>query len=186
MHLGVPQGAETFAYHLAGNCIYCGATKYAPDLHRKLGDEHIIAAGLGAQALLPEASCKKHELITSKIESKLLEALFDPTRKQRGLRRRGGKALRKDNFPVFRAVDGQHVGLLMPIQDHPTVLFLPQLAPPGLLTGRPSWLHGVVGVWLANINAHAEILLRQRITSFSTPAVDTIMLCQLLAKIAHA
>lgn len=184
VHLGIPSNAGEFGYHPANRCIYCEAKEYAPGLDRNFGDEHIIPEALGAFAVLPSASCKTHEAITSALESRMLQRIFDPTRKQRDIR--GRKPLLKGNFPVFRTVDGENVGLPLPIGDHPTVLFLPRLGAPGLLSGRPRWMHGVTGLFLANLNAHSHTITRQRITSFSTPFVDTICLAQFLAKIGHA
>src|SRR5258705_11293662 len=44
-----------------GHCIYCGATKYTQQADRPLGQEHIIAEGMGGTLILPEASCKECE-----------------------------------------------------------------------------------------------------------------------------
>lgn len=183
--IGIPQKAERLEYFPVNKCIYCGATEYAPGSSRDLGEEHIIPGGLGASMILPRASCKHHEKVTSGIENNLIRNLFDPIRKHHDIRERSRKPILKGNFKVFRTVDGQNLSLPMPIKDHPTVLFLPYLAPPGVVTGRPKYLHGLVGIGLININAESQMLKRLRITSFSTPIVDGILFAQLLAKIGH-
>ena len=183
--IGVPQNAETFGYHPAGTCIYCGTKEYAPNSTRELGEEHVIAGSLGAALVLPNASCRMHEKITSQIETKLIQQLFDPTRKHHGIRKRDRKPILKANFRVHRTVDGQNISLPMPIKDHPTVMFLPQLAPPGIITGRPKWMHGIVGACLVNINAETQSLKNMRISSFATPFVDSILFAQMPAKIGH-
>jgi hypothetical protein len=184
--IAIPQKAETLEYFPANKCIYCGTTEYTPNSSRNLGEEHIISGSLGASLVLPRASCRHHEKTTSGIETKLIQGLFDPTRKHHDIRERGRKPILKGNFKVFRTVDGQDLSLPMPIKDHPTVLFLPYLAPPAIVTGRPKWLHGLVGITLININADPQMLKRLRITAFSTPVFDSILFAQLLAKIAHA
>lgn len=184
MHLGIPANAGSFSYHPANRCIYCDAKEYSGGQDRDFGEEHIVPAGLGALAVLPSASCNKHEGITSSIESRLFQRLFDPTRKR--LEVLVKRPLLKNKFPVFRMVDGESIRQNLPIGDHPTVLFLPKLGSPGILSGRPRWMHGVTGVFLANINAHEDVLKKSKINSFSTPFVDTVTLAQFLAKIGHA
>ncbi|MGH6791368.1 MAG: hypothetical protein ACRECF_01325 [Methyloceanibacter sp.] len=184
VHLGIPTNTGPFEYHPANRCIYCDATEYASGSDRDFGGEHIVAEALGSPVLLPRASCQRHECITAGIESRVLQRLFDPTRKQRDIR--GKKPLLKGKFSVFRTIDGKSIGAPLPIGNHPTTLFLPRLGTPGILSGRPDWMHGVSGLFLVNLNAHADTLNRQRITSYSTPSVDTIALAQLFAKIGHA
>jgi hypothetical protein len=184
--LQIPPNATIFPYHPAEKCIHCGALKYEPNATRPLGDEHIIARGLGASIILPRASCREHERRTSGIETRLFHKMFDPLRKQLDIRGPDRKPLLKGHFDVSRTVDGQNVTIKLPISDHPTALYLSRLGPPGILTGRPRWLHGISGTWMININADLENLKKHRLKSFASPALDTVLFSQLLCKIAHA
>lgn len=58
-------------YAPVGRCIYCGGTSYS-EAHpgRRLGDEHIIPLQLRGTLVLPEASCKACEVITSRLLKK--------------------------------------------------------------------------------------------------------------------
>jgi hypothetical protein len=183
----IPQNAAPLHYAPAHRCIYCGSSEYRPgDAERKLGEEHIIAGGLGASLTLYRASCHAHEKLTSGIETKLLQRLFDPIRKQLDIRGRDKKPLLKGNFEVHHMVDGKNVALRLPISDHPTVLFLAQMGPPGILTGRPKWLHGITGAWMININATKEKLQRRGMKSFASPGLDTVLFSKMLCKIGHS
>jgi|ERR1700722_5033452 hypothetical protein len=51
-HLKIPSNADTLEYAPAGKCIYCGTSKYSEALERRLGEEHIIAGGLGSSVIL--------------------------------------------------------------------------------------------------------------------------------------
>ena len=136
--------------------------------------------------ILPRASCRKHEKLTSRIETKVLHAMFDPLRKQHDIRNRSKKPLLKGNFDVSHMVDGKNVTLRLPIADHPTILVLHRLGAPGILSGRPKWLHGIIGWWLVNINADAASLRKHGLSSFASPPIDTVLFSMMLAKIAHA
>jgi SEC-C motif len=71
---------QTIRYPPVGRCIYCDADTYEPGTSRRLGDEHIIPEGLGGHLLLPEASCKACEAITSGFEGQCLQRGFGPMR----------------------------------------------------------------------------------------------------------
>src|SRR5271165_2543948 len=63
-------------YEPIGRCIYCGAKRYTSnDPLAKLGDEHIIPLAFGGNLLLPEASCRACEKITSRIGTHCIEQM---------------------------------------------------------------------------------------------------------------
>jgi hypothetical protein len=185
-HIKIPAGGSTISFLPANKCIYCGTTEYEPNSARPLGDEHIIPGGLGAALVLPHASCKAHERVTSGIEAKLFQQLFDPVRKHMSMRSPRIKPMLKANFEVSHTVDGKEVKLRLPIGQHPTLLFLSRLGPAGILTGRPQTLHGIVGAWMINVNVTAENLKRHGMTAVNSPSLDTLLFTKLLAKIGVA
>lgn len=80
-------------YKRVGRCIYCPATVYSEDdPTRKLGDEHIIPLQIRGTVVLPEASCKACEAITSGLESKIAP-LYSPGKYHLGIR---GRKSRKE------------------------------------------------------------------------------------------
>jgi 5-methylcytosine-specific restriction endonuclease McrA len=56
-------------YAAADKCIYCGALVS----DGKLGDEHIIPTSFGGNLILPRASCRNCERITTKIKDHCLK-----------------------------------------------------------------------------------------------------------------
>gem|GEM_PF-1646012 len=75
------------SYRPVGRCIYCGSPEWSAGQVRKLGDEHIIPEGLGGKLLLPEASCKDCEGLTSKFELEWLRSAFYTVRVQKRARK---------------------------------------------------------------------------------------------------
>lgn len=181
----MPPNAKPIHYEGESKCIYCGTREYYPGATRRLGEEHIIAGGLGASMILFRASCQEHERQTSRIETKLFQMVFDPLRKKFDIRGNNRRSLRKNKFSVTHMVGGKDITLALPIADHPTMLYLTQLGPPGILTGRPKWLHGIVGSWYINLNATKEKLAKHGLKNFDTPPLDTVLFSQMLCKIAH-
>ena len=121
-------------YAAADKCIYCGAL--ASD--RKLGDEHIIPTSFGGNLILPRASCRVCERITSKIEDHCLKGLLSTARPHLGIRGRQKKSgltrgpvyiERAGRIETTSAKVAQHPGLLlMPLMPFPTAML--GVAPP--------------------------------------------------------
>lgn len=173
-------------YDAANECIYCFDTNQTEPLEYKLTEEHIIPASLGAPLVLPNASCPVHQKVTSAIETAVVHRIFDPTRKHFEIRNRNGRVLRKGNFWCSSVGDGKQVKVRLPIANHPTVLVLLQLMPPGILTARPKSIHGIGGVWAANLNAESGDLGARKLDEFVAGEIDTLRFTQMLAKIAHS
>jgi hypothetical protein len=115
-------------YDSVGRCIYCHATVYSDgEPSHPLGDEHIIPRSIGGKLLLPEASCKNCERITSRLESKCVP-LFDPGRLHLGLRGKKGK--RRTMAPM-QSAGGRT--LKMPLEDHPGILTMFRFGMPAAL-----------------------------------------------------
>lgn len=78
-----------------GRCIYCRETVYDPSrIGAKLGEEHIIPRGLGGTLTLEEASCKRHETITTGFETKCISHLVQHSRADLGIKGRKTKRLK--------------------------------------------------------------------------------------------
>lgn len=107
-------------YAPIGSCIYCGSLKWSAEQPRKLGDEHIVPEGLGGRLLLPEASCKKCEEITSKIELEWLRSGFHTARVQKGLEKKKKRPPRFLNLQIQRK--GQTVWESVPLEKYPAMI----------------------------------------------------------------
>ena len=164
----------------SGRCIYCGATEYAPGHRRPLGEEHIIAEGMGGSLILPEASCLRCEGITSSIEGSVLRNLFGASRQR--LRVRRTNKIEDIEFPVTSVVDGRDVILKLPLDQHPTVLFMANLALPGIFENRIVGHSGIHGIWMHFLNDPSNYGL----SHYATPTLDSVRFGQFLAKIAHS
>lgn len=87
-------------YQPVGKCIYCGSTG------KKLTDEHIIAFGLNANSILPDASCEDCNKITSNVEGKILRGLAWQMRTFLGFQTRRSKDV-PNTFPLGLVKDGK-------------------------------------------------------------------------------
>jgi hypothetical protein len=163
-----------------GACIYCGATIYASNRSRLLSDEHIISSGVGGNIVLPESSCQTCADYTSAVETAVLGKLLWAPRHRLRLRSRDQRRERK-GFTFSSVVGGKPVELKLPLDRHPTTLFMPSLLAPGILANRPIGKSGIHGLWTHWLNdlslANADELL--------TPALDMVLFCQFVAKIGH-
>jgi hypothetical protein len=165
-----------------GSCIYCGAKESRPGRGDPLGDEHIISRALGGNLLLPEASCEECAGYTSGGESAVLNNLFWVPRHKLKLRPRSTRKREHLNFAFTTMVDGADVELMLPLERHPTILFMPSLLSPGILSVRPpgqSGIHGLWSHWLNDLSLSGE-------QNVITPALDTVRFCQFIAKIGHS
>ena len=164
-----------------GACIYCRATEYEPGTGKVLSEEHFVAEGLGSRLVLGEASCKACAGRTESIETAVLQKSLLAARRKLGIR--GKKRKREEQKFAIRRVnlDGSEVIEWRALEDHPTVLLIPQIDAPGLLCGRPPGDSPLMSAWSAYLGGFRADDMR----SFSSPVVDTVAFCQMLAKIAH-
>src|SRR6266849_10676082 len=181
LHLG--PNAPAVRRSPIGRCIYCGAAEFDPGSGCKLSDEHIIPEGLGARLILPEASCKQCALRTQRFENAILGTLLWAPRRK--LKIRGKRRTRNEkDYPVTAIVEGKEVTIRLTLEQHPTLLWLPVLNAPGLVCERPIGEHGVQGMWALELNDLNQMIARGT-PRFTSPVLDTVQFCQLLAKIAH-
>jgi hypothetical protein len=92
---------------------------------------------------------------------------------------------RKDDpttFPVKSIVDGSEVTFNLPLDTHPTMIFMLRFAGPGFLVDRPLGQSGIAGLWMHGLNDMAKAGSPKIIS----PTLDTVTFCQFLAKIGHS
>lgn len=114
-------------YDPVGVCIYCGATT-------DLRDEHIIPRALDGDWILPEASCRACEAITSRFERRVLKGPLWLPRLALGLRTRRPKA-QPTTFPIEVTINNTKEVRDIPIDANLPSVVLPMFATPGFMRG---------------------------------------------------
>jgi hypothetical protein len=180
--------AKTYAP--VGCCIYCGATEWSAQQPRKLGDEHIIPEGLGGGLVLPEASCKACEAITSAVELEWLRGAYYTARVQKGL---GKKKKRPPRFlPLQILRDGQATWESISLEKYPAMVVTLLFDEPEILSGCApveKVLSGGVAIGtLPNFGQLLKPYLDQGAVTFAPPrsSATSTHLGRMLAKIAHS
>jgi len=112
-----------------GVCIYCGAAE------GQLSDEHIVPLGLGGIWVLRKASCPNCQNITSAIELDVLRYTLLQARAKLGLPSRHDRQM-PGELPLIVAGKGRQHTILVPVEKHPTILFLPRFKPPAYIDKR--------------------------------------------------
>lgn len=173
-------------YQPVGKCIYCGSTG------KKLTDEHIIAFGLNANSILPDASCEDCNKITSNVEGKILRGLAWQMRTFLGFQTRRSKDV-PNTFPLGLVKDGKEEIVHVPVTDHLIVLLLPLFKPPAFLDNRVFKknreykegieLTAIETVWFSDPEKIRQHYQADRI--FVVQKVDHIAFAQMLGKIAY-
>jgi hypothetical protein len=173
-------------------CIYCGSLRYWKDPQKeplaKLGDEHIIPASLQGRHILPEASCRECEKITSKIEDHCAERLFGAARPHLRLYRKRNKRRTKISVPVIADDNDNRASITIPVGDHPGILVSVKFPPASFLSGMPhtEWTGGRVAL----TNILPDLPRRLDVTSDKKfnlgKNIDMFAFVRLLAKIAHS
>lgn len=179
---------KLWKFPAAQKCIYCGALKYS-DAREKLGDEHIVPAGLGGIWLLPEASCQKCERKTGRIEQKVLRGGLRAPRIIRGI---GRLKQVPESFPLYNVEmdDGSfHDKIDVMLEGIITMPVLPEFWPPEILSRtnnntlyRKLW----VGKCHGNNNDNKFVDIRKGIKNSMQRGIVLQYFYQMLAKIGHA
>lgn len=177
-------------YGAVRRCIYCGELHYGKhDPIAKLGDEHIIPLAFGGNLLLPEASCRECERITSRLETHCIEQMVRDTREHLGLRARRHKRNRKTlSVSIDRGSGFQTERVAM--RDHPAALFMFSFDPPRLLFGASDPDGGFAGritirPMTADLGARS-MRLGGKVNLIRRGGFDAPMFGRMLAKIAHS
>ena len=166
-----------------GTCIYCGSRDYRANRDRKLGEEHIIAEGLGGNLVLQEAACEACEDAIKHFEPSFLKTVLYAPRVHLGIRRKR-RNRGEETIKIQGSANGKNIEINLPIKTSPVILFFAQLGAPGILIGRPINIADMRGAWVKHLNADA-VLAPRGFQSFASPVLDTYKFSQFLAKIAH-
>jgi hypothetical protein len=135
-------------------CIYCGATE-------DLRDEHIIPLALNGDWVLPKASCRACEAVTSAFEGKVLRGPLWLPRLALGLRSRRRKS-QPTSFTLEVTSKGKEVTRDVPIHSNLPSVVLPIFASPGFLNGSEI-AEGVKveGFYVGHIQRRPEDVVRE-------------------------
>jgi hypothetical protein len=173
-------------YKPVGKCIYCGA------IDKKLTDEHIIAYGLNANSILPEASCEACNNITKRIEGRVMRGFTWQMRTALGFQTRRPKEVPK-TFPLGIVRDSKEEIIDVPVKDHFIVLPMPLFKPPAYLDNHvfkknrdykeSIELAAIEAVWFSDPEEIRKLYNAERI--FVTHWFDHIAFAQMLGKIAY-
>jgi hypothetical protein len=186
----ITDGVTVPRYEPVKKCIYCGEDVYSHVGARisPLGDEHIIAEGLGGTLELPEASCQRCEQATGGIvEGDVLGRTLKALRMYLKLRKKGKStgSLPK-TLPLVVPMNGGEQRVEVAIEDYPIILNFPVFGPPriGGPGGTARTVYGFVLVSMQD--KPQELFDKYKIERFASAPWDSFMLCRMLAKIGHS
>ncbi len=111
-------------------CIYCGNNE------TNRTDEHAVPEALGGRLILKNASCPTCQKAIDPFESRCHNQMFAAVRAHLGFKTTKSQG-RKGRYPVSVTRGGKREKVLIPIEDHPTMLHLVSFAPPGILFDQP-------------------------------------------------
>jgi hypothetical protein len=111
-------------YKPANRCIYCPPSAEVPAI---LGDEHIVPLSFGGRRVIPAASCRHHEKITTKFEDHCFKSMMETARDHLGLPGRH-KMKYRARHRVLLADGGRSEQI--PLDEHPSALIIPKMPLP--------------------------------------------------------
>jgi hypothetical protein len=126
-----------------GRCIYC----LKDSIGTKLGEEHVLASGLGGHLILPDASCRECEKIINQFETNAMREYLGLIRNQLNIksrRSRGKRAKDRTAFPIFdgEPIDGDDDFRIKNGYRSRLVDELPHVMFYEMYDGRPSLISG--------------------------------------------
>jgi hypothetical protein len=183
--LGETEGIRDMSriqYPPANHCIYCGAEE---DLAR----EHIIPYGLNGTSVIQAASCSECAKKTSAFERKVLRGPMRAVRTLHGFQSRSKHegALQTLRVQVIR--DGVQSEMEVPLEEAPLMLYFPEFAPPGIVTGKHGTGIDLTGVAVVRFGPSREELARKlgaESLTIKSPPYEPISFAKMLAKIGFA
>jgi len=154
-----------------GRCIYCGDTG-------GLRREHIMPYGLAGTMTLLDAVCKACEGATTSIDGYVLNNFLKNPRTIFNM------PSRKGHPETLRVDTRTKKNIELPAKDCPSLMFLPVMNQPGLITGDG---RGILrGMWMRAFNLDDGRLTELELKDFVSPTLDMHRFGQFVAKIAHA
>jgi HNH endonuclease len=114
-------------YAPVGHCIYCGSDGG----EQGLGDEHIVPFSLGGVLVLPKASCRACEAITSAFERRCAHIMYGSFRIRENQTRRPKE--RPTKLPMCATFGDKGEVYMMPVDGVVATLPLVHFLPPGYL-----------------------------------------------------
>lgn len=178
-------------YQPVGFCIYC-------ESRDGLTDEHIVPFGFGGRLLLPKASCKQCNELTSRAERTCLRKMYGSLRLLYGLPTRRPTD-RPDTLPLKAKLTptSEWESRAVPQEDYPFLVLFPLMEEPGAINGaemldaagpaaREFWIRGASPSH--DFNALLEELVRKMRVHAVKPEAqhDMLAFCRVLSKIAFA
>jgi len=180
-----PSGIRDMAriqYSPADRCIYCGAED---DLTR----EHTVPYGLNGKAVIPAASCRECAKKTGAFERKVLRGPMRSVRVLQGFQSRSKHegAARTTSVRILR--DGVQDEVEVPLEEAPIVLYFPEFAPPGIVTGKHGTGIDLTGVATVCFGPDPEEFARKlgaEGLTLESPPYEPVPFAKMLAKIGFA
>lgn len=169
-------------YAPVGKCIYCGRSAVT------LTDEHIVAAAIHGVWILPKASCKRCQKITTKLEGHCFAGTLKPFRTQIGMYGRKKRIPKSFSLYVQHA-DGRERVDELPASKFPATLVIPHFKSlPTILGGVPPTPTDTIDAWgqiLWPNGGYPQYQSGTRIGIFPS-GFNGGKWCRMLAKIAHS
>ena len=175
----------------ADRCIYCGE---APET---LSDDHVLSYGLAGDSLiLPNASCKRCQQATSRVETVCLRHLWWPFRTQTGV---PARTAAPENFSLKRMrvteYDAEHDKVIsyiqlgmddVPVERYPIFYQTFEFPEPGVISGRLASQNLAYSIWCKlDERAFRKHNFGDQ-EGFRLSPGRPEAFCRLLAKTAHA
>lgn len=175
-------------YGAVGTCIFCRdfVGPYRPG---DLTDEHVLAYSLGGSDVLPKATCKYHQDITTRLDDSIAREWLNVARHVVKLPSRS----RSDWKPTYRIevtpVAGPIYFIDVPVDQLPRLYIYENLLAPGILIGAPPLpFRGSTICFPENdkaLSVLVERLPRGYKASFTSDTYTVGQLDRMLAKVAH-
>lgn len=169
-------------YTPVGHCIYCDEDGITSTLR----NEHIVPRALGGTLILPKASCKRCEGVTSYIEGAVTRDMLGAFRATRGLPTRRPKE-RPTHFRMVFDYGRHQITRAVPTALFPSCIAMPMLNPPRMISGaKPT---NIVGNYImvripSNLNPAIDVTGTRHVgfkVNIKTPSF-----MRMIAKIAHS
>ena len=169
-------------YPPANRCIYCGAEE---DLTR----EHIIPYGLNGTSVIQAASCPECAKKTSDFEGKVLRGPMRAVRVLHGFQSRSKHESAPETHLVRVIRNGVQSEIELPLEETPIMLYFPEFAPPGIVTGKRGTGIDLTGVAVVRFGPSPEESARKLEAeglTLESPPYKPIAFARMLAKIGFA